>query len=363
MTGGPLGQSGVRTSTRRWLRRHRNGLVASAAVVLFLGFALLVWRGPTWLDRAGLGGLSPVQRETAVDAFRGRLIQLGAGALAVGVLVFTGLTFWLSREGHVTDRYTKAIEQLGSERLDVRLGAIYALERIMWDSPRDHPTIVEVLAAFVREHTPIEPSDERHEQDSAPAQTGSRLGPATDVLAAVTVLARRRAGREERGLLNLQATNLAHADLSHLKLAGVDLTGANLFSTNLVQADLVGTYLLHANLCNASLVGADLTSANLYRARMVDAGLGGADLTNANLNGADLTRAHLWDTKFIRTGLYEANFSHAFAASAVFTDLDLSDADLTGVDLSQASLTRVELPPGPAESRPADPAPADPDAS
>ena len=95
-------------------------------MVVFVAFALLVWRGPAWLDRAGLRVLTPVQRETAVDAFRGRLIQLGAGALALGVLVFTGLTFWLSREGHVTDRYTKAIEQLGSDHLDVRLGAIYA---------------------------------------------------------------------------------------------------------------------------------------------------------------------------------------------------------------------------------------------
>ena len=67
--------------------------------------------------------------------------------------MYTALNFRLSRESHVTDRYTKAIEQLGSEGLDVRLGAIYALERIMFDSPRDHPTIVEVLAAFVREHS------------------------------------------------------------------------------------------------------------------------------------------------------------------------------------------------------------------
>jgi hypothetical protein len=33
----------------------------------------------------------------------------------------------------VTDRYTKAIEQLGSDRLDVRIGGIYALERVARD--------------------------------------------------------------------------------------------------------------------------------------------------------------------------------------------------------------------------------------
>lgn len=50
------------------------------------------------------------------------------------------------------------MEQLGDENLDVRLGGIYALERPMVDSERDHQTIVEVPTAFLREHatTPAE---------------------------------------------------------------------------------------------------------------------------------------------------------------------------------------------------------------
>ena len=53
----------------------------------------------------------------------------------------------------MTDRYTKAIEQLGSDKLDVRIGGIYALERVARDSARDHPTVMEVLTAFIREHS------------------------------------------------------------------------------------------------------------------------------------------------------------------------------------------------------------------
>jgi hypothetical protein len=55
----------------------------------------------------------------------------------------------VAEQGHITERYTKAIEQLGSDKLDVRLGGIYALEQIAVDSRRDHPTVVEVLSAFV----------------------------------------------------------------------------------------------------------------------------------------------------------------------------------------------------------------------
>ena len=65
-------------------------------------------------------------------------------------------------QGHITDRYTKAIEQLGKldgdkPNIEIRLGAIYALERIARDSPRDHWTIMEVLTAYVRQNSPAAP--------------------------------------------------------------------------------------------------------------------------------------------------------------------------------------------------------------
>ena len=35
----------------------------------------------------------------------------------------------------------------------MRIGGIYALERIARDSAKDHPTVMEVLTAFIREHS------------------------------------------------------------------------------------------------------------------------------------------------------------------------------------------------------------------
>jgi hypothetical protein len=47
----------------------------------------------------------------------------------------------LTEQGQVTGRYSKAIEQLGSDKgLDVRIDNIYALKRIARDSPQNHPT-------------------------------------------------------------------------------------------------------------------------------------------------------------------------------------------------------------------------------
>jgi hypothetical protein len=48
--------------------------------------------------------------------------------------------------------------QLASENLTERLGGIYALEHLMLESERDHQTVVDVLAAFVRARAPISES-------------------------------------------------------------------------------------------------------------------------------------------------------------------------------------------------------------
>ena len=126
--------------------KRRAWLIGAAAVVLAL---VIVWAllvpGADWLARHDIGSAKG-SLAAARDAARGRLLTLGAGLLAAGALVFTARNFTLSREGQVTDRYTKAIEQLGSDKLDVRIGGIYALERVARDSAKDHPTIMEVLA-------------------------------------------------------------------------------------------------------------------------------------------------------------------------------------------------------------------------
>ena len=85
----------------------------------------------------------------------------------------------------MTDRYTRAVEQLGSGKLDVRVGGIYALERVARHSVRDHPMVMEVLAAFIREHSreqwpPSNPRGREQKHSMRP-----------DLQAAITVVGRR----------------------------------------------------------------------------------------------------------------------------------------------------------------------------
>jgi Pentapeptide repeats (8 copies) len=257
-------------------------LVGIAAVVLALA---IVWAlfvpVADWLAHHDVGSVKGSLHETAVDNARGRLLTLGAGLFAAGALVYTAQNFSLSREGQVTDRYTKAIKQIGSKKPNVRFGGIYALERVARDSKRDHPTVMEVLTAFIREP----PEEPLPDLGGRPGARSTR----PDVQAAVIVVGRREPKR----------------DLRRIDLGGASLIGARLSRANLSRAYLGYADLTNAKFSGADLTGADFTRANLTRANLTrddptesdpnpkPTNLTGADLTGAQLDGADLRGAIL----------------------------------------------------------------------
>src|SRR3954471_4721751 len=95
------------------------------------------------------------RRGTRSDAGRGdRLAALVAVYYTAHNADNARRTFQLGEQGQVTERYTKAIGQLGSDKLDIRPGGIYALDRTAPQPPRAHPAVMDVLTAFVREPSP-----------------------------------------------------------------------------------------------------------------------------------------------------------------------------------------------------------------
>jgi len=113
----------------------------------------------------------------------------GAAVLAGAAAAFRQLG--IAREGQVTERFTRAIDQLGHDNLDVRLGGIYALERMALDSPRDRSTVAEVLTAFVRGHAPWPPSRPGQPPENLAVETITPLQRwAPDGQAALTALSK-----------------------------------------------------------------------------------------------------------------------------------------------------------------------------
>jgi uncharacterized protein YjbI with pentapeptide repeats len=253
-----------------------------------------------------------------------------------------------------------AVEQIGRQGADflqVRLGGVYALERLARDSPRDQPTIIEVLSAFVRTNAPS-PTAPRS-PTTAVSCPYEHIGP--DVQAGLTILGRRDSSQDQGVIVDVHETCLIGAVFNGANLANADFNGANLTnaefysdnnlnSANFVAADLAGvefytkagdygttcknTYFDYANLAGYRSGCRTLEGANLYRANLTDASLLLAFARGASFNEADLTNARL-----ARGVFQEAHF-----VNANLTDANLSGADLRGANLNGArhDRTRVE---------------------
>ncbi|MER6961256.1 pentapeptide repeat-containing protein [Streptomyces sp. NPDC000618] len=268
----------------------------------------------------------------------------------------------ISEQGQITNRYNAAINNLGSQSIDVRLGGMYALQRIMQDSTRDHPTVVSVLSAYVRQHAALPANDAK----KSPA-TSEEHSPDADIQAVINVLAHRRPALDKgttvdlshtdlsglksmgTGTINLRQANLTGADLGEADLSGVDLRGADLSDTDLNLASLFG-----ANLTQAILLGTNLGGAHLNNAILTKTVVCGTDryqLTEngpyiyfcPDLTGADLGGAKLSGTSLAHTKLIGASLTHADLTGADLTHADLTNADLTGANLTKANFTGARL--------------------
>ncbi|MCI0336115.1 MAG: pentapeptide repeat-containing protein [Acidobacteria bacterium] len=209
------------------------------------------------------------------------IAQIIGGIVLLLGLYFTYKNLRVTEEGKLTDRFSKAIELLGSKNMDVRLGAIYTLERIAKDSQKDHWTVMEVLTAFVRSHSPNNGN-------------GSNDHITTDIQAILDIINRRGWTDYERDqtlLLDLRNTNLVGAYLVSANLDGANFFKADLSKATLYGATLVSANLLKANLLKADLIRADLRWAVLEEADLREANLGEATLNEAYFAGATLTNA------------------------------------------------------------------------
>ena len=229
---------------------------------------------------------------------------------------------------------------LGSEVLAVRLGGIYALQRLAEEWPDQyHIQIMHLFCAFVRRPA----RDQSLESGQAVIEPGTVLGIRQDVEAVIQMIGSRAKSRitlEQKADFRL---NLRDADLPTAQFLGVDLSnamfhnsnlsGANFANTDLTDSSLSCSDLSQAEFYDVNFTGARLWSANLSGANLQDADLSRRNLHNVNLSGADLRRANL-------SG---AIFQDAKASNALFERANLSRASFLGADLSGARLMMADM--------------------
>ncbi len=277
-------------------------------------------------------------------------LTLAAGLAVAGVaLVRHFAQTDADRQRRITESFSKAVEQLAHDKIEVRLGGIYTLERISRESPNDYWTVMETLCAFVRERAPRKSSPADPAAPLLPAVASSETvdryfqkgetGPPTDIAAVLAVIRRRDQKSQQRESdngwrLDFSGADLRKAKLRQANLNGADLNGADLSGANLFGADLIRARLFYADLSGADLFGANLRWAHLYGASLFKADLSTADLREAdlrkaklrqaNLNGAELSKANLGGADLIEAeGVLEILLLEAFGDASTQFPVDL----------------------------------------
>ncbi|MFE4660770.1 pentapeptide repeat-containing protein [Streptomyces hydrogenans] len=351
-------------------------IIAALAAVVFLAWMLV--KGPWRFDGAHLDRLTKddAPKAVLVTGFRTAVVSFGLASVAVlgAYLTWRNLQVTratleqtqerdanqhalseknlehtrvmdrekqdLAREGQVTERYVKAVGLLASESNTSQLGGIYALERIMLDSPKDALTIIQLLSGAIRESSKTQRDDNDGEHPSTVRE------PDRSAFAVVARRSKSIVGAERARALNLRRANLAGVSLignDTSDLCGADFTKAKLNNSDFSGAALTGARFSEANLRRANLSNCDLREAQfdegviLHRANLDNANLSGANLRKAQLQGAFLRGADLSGAD-----LHEANLGGDGDSLAIVDASQLLTARVTSSTVLPPHLAKAE---------------------
>jgi hypothetical protein len=232
-------------------------LVIFGAVLAFLVVAAVF--APPVVLRLDLGRrvdeLTAAETAAAVNQIRSAIVQ-GIAALVVLAGAYIGWRQLLQntraataqvesqRIGALTDRYTRAVDQLSSTDETIRVGAIHAFDRIAAEAPSERAGVIALLATYVRV-------------------------------------------RARRGWTSFDDPDLP------LRSRAADIQAALTTFTRWIEPGEVPAQWLSADIAHADLPNANLSKCTLWHLRMRDVNLMGASLTQADLRGADLRGAVL----------------------------------------------------------------------
>jgi Pentapeptide repeats (8 copies) len=318
-------------------------LVVAATGIL----ALCQFLAPVWIS----GTAPPAESQ-------GRLVVIAALLTSPFVVWRMLVSHWQARAAQEQARntlFSKAVEQLGATReekikvtnrdangvvtetreesvrpnIEVRLGAIYAPEKLARDNLELHWPIMETLCAYVRENAgPAKPLPDEAiltiwHTPFATRTAGERamlekeLGPPrVDVQAALSVIGRRSNAQRDREQALRDDPITGSKDAWRLDLTGCHLARVNLEGLGLEGARLEFSALTFALCEKAHLQGASFFETHLY----------GASLSKTHLEGAWLRQAHLAKTELWGTSLVDAMIDEADLETANGLDQDQLDS-------------------------------------
>lgn len=181
----------------------------------------------------------------------------------------------LAQQQATTTAFTKAVEQLGSERVAERLGGVYSLRRIAKSAPNEEGSAMQILSGYLRDRYA------NHQESSGPFQCP------VEVQAALNAIGTRSVAGGFN--LDLSGIRIAEAwlpqgyDFSNMYFWDVHLNRWNLEQANLSNSDFKRASFDECDFSEANFTNASLNNATLIRCVFTDADLTGADFAAAKV--------------------------------------------------------------------------------
>ncbi|MFS4582260.1 pentapeptide repeat-containing protein [Phaeobacter sp. C3_T13_0] len=291
----------------------------------------------------------------------------------------------------MTDRITKAVEQLGAEKtikrvigneasdagsalsllqatlkpvieevtepnIEVRIGGLLALERISQDSMtydrgRDHLLVMDILCAYVRNNSPVNAAEDVAEgrfvrmknnhaistPDNLPTSQWTDIhkrvfeipSPRSDIAFAIKIL-----GRRTHEQILHERRHDYRPSLSRCNLQRADFTDGDYSHISFFESRMEGAYLNGANFSHCNLSGAVITKGNLSNTTLDFAELSCADFSHAQLHSTSMRKCGFSFTYFDQTQIKDTVFDIELKSGAVnaiwFIESNLCSARFQG---------------------------------
>ena len=230
----------------------------------------------------------------------------------------------ITESGQITDRYSKAIEQLGDrENVSVRIGGLYALQRIAKDSEADLPTIQNVIANFIRRppYKVIEVTEDSHSEDVPKHRDCPDLHVAIEIFQSLR--------SEKYPLPHLQRSNLSFFDLQKINFSGLNMDQSSFDHSFLAQVSFDNCQLQFANFSYSDLTEVTIKNSNIFRGIFSNSITRWNYFKNSNLQATFWTNCQLESAVF---QLCNLNLAH------------LSDSHLKYTDFKNSHISWVDFP-------------------
>lgn len=200
-------------------------------------------------------------------------------------------------------------EEITIPNIEVRIGAIYSLERIAQDSLRDHVQIMEILCTYIRENSPA-------------WKTINQIR--TDIATALTIIGRRTEKQKahetlhRRGLFSLHGCNLQKFEGRGLDFSGIDFSGSWLNDAVFFDCNFSRCHFEKSKLKDGAMIRCSLDNIEAKSAI-----LSGRMLPGSTFRGSYLFEASFDDCRIDKNPNYgdPTDFSYASIVNANFENV------------------------------------------